>query len=210
MPNSQNPPGHGREELDRRIDEFVAARLTEERLDNLWDKMQGTATRGDARRDYSWRDQSGDIVVTLWATRIIHKAVGTLAAVGLVMAGIFVWRADELVIRTPANWPLAQALPKELKFRLGQAAVQLTGGTIALTGILGASTRGELNTRTVTMDGVTPNGEPIHFRGTLILTNRPGVSDPRKRREILGALLGGELTIGTNPPIVIPGQPYVP
>lgn len=211
MPDSEQPHQGGQDE--NRRDDFVESRLSEEHLNNLWDRLQGVSNRGGATgRTYSWNNFLRDCWTTLWVTRSAHKVVvgAAVVAIALVISTTLLQR--DITIRTPATWRSAsgERLPEILRFRPGKASAALEGKPYALEGNLGGTLRSgsELTSIDATFSGSTPSGTRLTFRGTLLLTNAAGVANVRRKSDFIGALLAGELIVGTNAPVRI-AQPYL-
>lgn len=214
MANSgQSEPPNG-PEFRKKPDEWFESDLSEEQLNNLWDRLQGATDRGAQKaRAYGWADILRDGWATLWVTRAFHK--GVVAAVVLI-SGFVAWgmfQGTEWTFRTPEGWSTATGarLPDTLRLRPRQAGAFLDGTLFSLAGKLGGRLRGggELTSHDVSFQGQTSAGIPLSFRGTLLLTNAAGVTDIRRQRDAVGGWLSGELIVGTNAPVLV-GQPYLP
>ncbi len=129
------------------------------------------------------------------------------------LVALLLGRSDQLNLHTPAGWQSASALrlPDNLQFAMRQGKIALVN-PYPLAGRLASNTRSSTNNLTIleaTLSGRTRDGWPVSFRGTLVLTNAPGVAEVRGRGDFVGARLSGELIVGTNAPVLIE-QPYFP
>ena len=209
--------GEDSSEFDRRVEELVESRLTDERLANEWDRWRGMGTRGGTSGSYGWRQQWSDIFATLWITRTLHKGAAVAAVLVFCTVGWIMFQGTELNMSTPSEWRSAQGtrLPDTLQIALrsrpGNDKIFLRSKLLTLTSNLGGALRGggNLTTRDVTFDGRDAAGITVSFRGTLLLTNAPGVTEIRHQRDVVGGWLTGELTVGTNKAEIV-GQPYLP
>jgi hypothetical protein len=211
--DQSRPPPNG-PESEKRVDEFVESHLTEERLNKLWDRLQGATEQGGKEtRRYGWSDFQHDFWATLWITRVFHKGVAIAIVLVSCLVAWMMFQGAELTFRTPNGWRSAtgERLPDTLRIRPRQAGASLEGTPFTLASKLGGGLRsgGNLTTHDVAFHGQTSAGIPVTFRGTLLLTNAPGVNEIRRQRDAVGGWLSGELIVGTNAPVTI-GQPYVP
>lgn len=218
-PPSSEPGGEGDKpsEFDRQVDELIESRLTDEHLANQWDLWSGMGTRGGGQAFYGWRQQWNDIFETLWITRTLHKGFAVAAVLALCSGSWILLQGTELNLSTPQEWRSAQGtrLPDRMQITLrsgpGRDKISLRSTLLTLSSTLGGGVRGggNLTTRDVTFEGQTAEGIPMQFRGTLILTNGPGVIKIRHQRDIVGGWLAGDLVVGTNAAVQV-GQPYSP
>src|SRR5262245_55617288 len=131
-------------EARRGLNEFVESRLTEERLDNLLDRLQGQmARRGGKGSRYRWSEFLADCWTALWVTPTGRKLVATAAAISAVMVVLAVFKEGEIRIYTPGDWQTASSvrLPDTLRFRLGRNDAKLEGKSLTLAGHLGGVLR---------------------------------------------------------------------
>jgi hypothetical protein len=210
-PHHTGPPGPP-DDSDT-VDEFVERRLTQERLNNIWDRLQGTSSRGGQTvTTYGWIKFVGDCWVTLRVTRVLHKLGLAVIVVAAITIAVLLFRKGDLVSRTPAGWPSVSGmrLPDTLRLRLEQQTASLEGAAYILAGAFGKKLSNGTNPTTmeIALAGRTPEGMSVTFKGILMLSNAPGVVAIRGRRGFIGALLTGELSVGTN--AVTVSQPYLP
>lgn len=211
MDNPPNDKPNGDEPRRQSIDEFVEEHLTQGRLNDIWDRLQGVGTRGGSpAQKYGWADFLGDCCTTLKVTRWLHKLGAAAAVAGAALVVFLLVRPSEWAIRTPSAWQSASGvrLPDTLRFRLGSASAALSGPLYDLAGRLGGGSRAGNNVTVLdaTFSGTNEAGLPVTFRGSLILTNAPGVVNVRRRGDFTGATLEGTLTVGTN--VTSVSQPF--
>lgn len=190
-----------------------AGRLSEARLNAIWDRLQGAEERrGRETSRYGRTEWLRDCGITLWVTGWVHRLAYGVTAVAVLVFLFFGLPAPELELRTPSTWLAtnAIALPEVLRFRPKEQMQASLQGTYGLAGNSNRERgRGGSDGFTVwnlTISGVN-NGQSISFDGTLTMTNAPGVVNGRKAADFLGGLLHGALTIGTNAPVIV-NQPY--
>src|ERR1039458_6231957 len=108
MDNPLKPDSNSDPARPKSVDEFVEARLTKERLNNIWDRLQGFETRGGKPvPTYRWSDFADDFWTTLKVTRLLHKLVAGAAVTSVAVVIFVLLRPSELVIRTPTSWASA-------------------------------------------------------------------------------------------------------
>lgn len=214
MNNHRDPNSNDEPTPRKSVDEFVQEHLTPERLNNIWDRLQGVGTRdGRPSTSYGWSNFLADLWETSRVTRLLHKLAAAGALAGAAVIILMLAMPSQLVVHTPAPWQGASAfrLPDTLRFQLGKSRASLEGKPFALAGRLGGTTRGgsAITSIEASFTGTNQNGERIEFQGALVLTNAPGVINVRGRHDFVGACLKGDLIIGTNAPVPF-AQIYLP
>ncbi|MBK7999681.1 MAG: hypothetical protein IPK15_13430 [Verrucomicrobia bacterium] len=135
-----------------------------------------------------------------------------LVAVVLLMATLGWWqfRPDLVEFRTPAASLGAGGLPATLRLslQLGRASLEASGPP--WTALLDSPRRGAgLSSYEVDWSGTNAAGVRVTFKGTLIATNRAGVTLLNRAGEIAGVEVVGDLTTGDQAPVRY-RQSYLP
>lgn len=194
--------------------DYYRRQITVEQVKDTLDLIHGNRTRSSSAEP-GWRDDAAEVWQYLSVTRLKQKlAAGAATSVAMLLLVWVVFGAAQITVRTPARWQTASGirLPDTLRFRPGKATAQLQGAEFNLPGTLGGILRkgSDLTSIDVTFSGKTSAGEALTFSGTLLLTNAPGVTEIRRRKDFTGALLSGKWIVGTNAPVHVEGQPYLP
>ena len=207
---NKNDPAQPKDPLEQ----VVESRLTEERLDNIWDRLQGIGNRSAGEDEtYGVPELTRDFWITLSVTGMLRKIGWSLGVASLALLAFLFFREGDIILSTPTTWQSASIsrLPGSLHFRTGRKSASLLDAALKLTGALGGQSRGagDITVLDANFSGQQADGTPIRFLGSLLLTNAPGVVNIRRRSDFLGATLVGDLTVGTNAPTKI-SQPYLP
>jgi hypothetical protein len=136
----------------------------------------------------------------LWLARVPQKVAWAAAVVAAVGVGWFALAPGAIRLRAADGFQVAGiSLPEQLHFKPGSRSTRLTGTGTPINGLLGefrGGPTGDVSKYDISFEGATTNGLPVVFRGTLFVTNAPGVDQARRRSQVLGALLDGYIKIG--------------
>jgi hypothetical protein len=214
MPDKPKEDSSSQPEPGDSVGRLVESRLTEERLDDIWERLQGTGNRGgDQVQSYGVLRFMRDLWITLRVTGNLYKVAGGMTLVTAAIILLFAIGSAEITIHTPATWQSAagKRMPETLHFRIAKTDAWLEGKSGRIIGKLRGGLRGAgtITTRDASFSGLMADGTPFAFTGSLVLTNAPGVVNIRGRSDFIGAALIGELKVGTNSPVPF-AQPYLP
>ena len=199
-------------EADAQLRQIVRAELTPERLQADWDKMRG-ADQPAPRRVAGLPSDWAQFLSALWFAHVPQRMALVACAAAVLLAGWFALRPGVIQLRTPAGWQLAGVnLPRDLRLLGKGRRVELRSPTLLAAANLEAARSGatsDLRAYDVHLEWQTATGEAAVFSGTLVITNAPGAPPELSQRNIRGAVLTGDLKIGTQPwrPY---SQPYTP
>ncbi len=199
-------------ESDEALRQFVREGLTEERLREDWDRLRGAdRLRGgnEGSRINLWRE----LMAALWMAHIPQRAAMVASVAVVLLAGWLIVLPGTIRLHTPGEWQVAGViLPKDMRINPRSGRVELPGPVIQLAANLGSGRRGsveELSVYDVRFEWQAGNGEKIVFSGTMVVTNAPGFGTNLSKRNVRGALLTGDLTVGDQPAKPF-SQPFIP
>ena len=191
---------------------FEQETLTPAELQADWDRLRG-ADRKRARVQDDRAGTARDWLLALWLAHVPQRLAQVACVGAVLLAGWFALRSGVIQLRTPEGWQLAGVnLPRDLRLVGKGRRVELRSPMLLAAANLEAARSGatsDLRAYDVHLEWKTATGEAAVFSGTLVITNAPGAPPELSQRNIRGAVLTGDLKIGTQPwrPY---SQPYTP
>lgn len=196
-------------EADRELLRTIREETTEADRHAEWARWRRAARRSDGGGS-PWIRGVAELWSALTVARVPQRAA--LVAVVLLIATLGWWqfRPDLVEFRTPAASLGAGGLPATLRLSLQQGRASLEASGPPWTALLDSPRRGAgLTSYEVDWSGTNAAGLRVIFKGTLIATNRAGVTLLNRAAEIAGVELFGDLTIGSQAPVQY-RQSYLP
>lgn len=197
-------------ESDAKLLQFIREGTTEDQLREDWDQLRGVGSprvSAQSGQLYWWRE----FLAALWAAHIPQKLATGVSIGAVLLVGWLILRPGGIPLRSDRTWQVAGLrLPNEMRIKVG-GGLLLSGDKLRLEAVLGEGKRGatdDVQAYQIHFEAQTSSGETVRFNGTLLVTNTPGTTSIRSKRDILGAVLAGEWQVGllvtnmVSPPFV--------
>lgn len=201
MANPDKPSDE--EKRFQELREYYARNTPPEELQDDLDILLGEQTRSASDR-HGIKDDIRDVADYISIRRLWGRVIGApVALIALIYVG-FAIIPHPIAVKTPVAWadpnPPGFRLPDDLRFQIGETNISLKGKTFALAGTFDGVSRGagDITVLPVTITGTNSEGLAVIFKGSLVLTNAPGVINAKRKGDFVNAVLVGPLTIGTN------------
>lgn len=195
MASEPQDPSSGKPDQPDALDRYIETRLTDERLERLWDKMQRTIDEADNPAPTRPTEDGSSLWTTfLLALRSPATQLGLAAICILVTMGIL-FRSPttiEFPAASSSNLGGGPSLPRNLRLFLKDSRMELYEGDERIGGtLLRTNAPVGVHSWLVTMRHTNSVGTVGRVEGLLWLTNAPGQTALRSKTDLGEAFLEG-------------------